>query len=99
MDVAGKAIQLSNNESRLVQTTEAKRFGNRGPIAPFSALDFHNLLDELPMAPIQVTAHGLPLRFQAQTARALPRRRNSQVGNESAFCHLPRLRNICFYQR
>jgi hypothetical protein len=40
------------------------------------------------MSAIQVTAHGLPLSFQAQTACTLTRSRNSQVGDKSPLCHL-----------
>ena len=85
MNVAGKPIELGNDQRCLLLPAKPKGLGQSWSIIPLATLDFHDLAQERPVATVEVRGYGCTLRFQAQATCALPRSGHPQIADEPTF--------------
>ena len=69
-----------------VRPTHRQCFGQLRPIGASAALDLHELLDELPLAAVQVVLDDNSLGLEPQSRLSLPIRRDAQIRNQPALC-------------
>ena len=82
---AAEPIELRDHQRCAVDLAGFQSFVKRRPVVVvFSALDFDQLLDQLPIAAVQKVGDRLPLRFQSESALALALGRDAEIGNELA---------------
>ena len=85
MSITRQPIQLGNHQRGASDLAEVESLGELGPIiVVLAALDLHEFTQQLPSTAVQELLDGGTLRFEPETAFALPLGGNPQVGNELA---------------
>jgi hypothetical protein len=70
MRVAAEPINLRNDQLGTIQAARFKRLRQHWAVIVLAALDFDELLDQLPSDAVEVTIYSRPLRFQATVGMA-----------------------------
>jgi hypothetical protein len=85
--ITRETIKPSDHELCSMQTAQGESFRKFRSIANLllrAALDLGELADDLPVATVEIVRNCLLLRFQAETALALPSCRNPIIGRAQA---------------
>src|SRR5438105_524939 len=71
IDIAGKAIELGDDQCRAPCPTKAQRRGDLRPVIPLAAFDFLELGDDPAAGAGDVPGYGFALRLEAKPRCAL----------------------------
>jgi hypothetical protein len=80
--IAGKTIQLRDDQRRAMQAAQSQRFGELRPVGALAGFDFNDFADK-PIDSAEIGADGLLLRFEAERSAALLGGAHAVIGEEA----------------
>ena len=87
MDVAGKPIELGDQQGRPVTSTNRQGAGQLGPGALLATFGLHHLRQDATAGAGDVPCYGLALRLNAEAGSALSQCADAQLDVAPRFSH------------